>query len=71
MPLEPDGINAAAAQEKKAHPTTSGGQPITAWDRRATTLNTAIQTINKQQIEIGLLADRLEELEEWKRNRPF
>lgn len=38
-PAMKDGLTAAAAREKDFHPSNPNGSPITAWERRAATLN--------------------------------
>jgi hypothetical protein len=65
MTIQPDGIQAAADREQAVHPThEQSGKPITAWQRRADTLNTVVGEVNE-------LRSELDELKEAIRSRPF
>lgn len=79
MTITPDGLLAAAEREKEAHPTLPNGKPITAWDRRAQTLNKTVQRVNDHDVRLlewdaifadGLL-DRIESKLDDLLSRPF
>jgi len=54
--LNADGVRAAADREKEFHPKTSAGKDITAWDRRATSIEALVK-------EVNALGSRVAELE--------
>jgi hypothetical protein len=65
MTIQPDGIQAAADREKAVHPNhESSGKPITAWQRRADTIEAVVAQSNEN-------ARKLAELEEVLKSRPF
>lgn len=70
-PIKPDGIVAAADREKEFHPASMGGTTITAWDRRAKTLVSAIDVVNSLNILATTTALELAELKKELASRPF
>lgn len=56
MSLIADGVRAAAVREDEFHPKTKTGKTITAWDRRATTIENIVTVVND-------LSNRVAELE--------
>lgn len=74
MSIVPDGIRAAAEQEKRLHPTLPNGKTITAWGRRATTIENTITAANLHEQKIDTLTDELAKTNEALRAlqaRPF
>ncbi len=59
MSIVPDGIDAAAEQELKAHPTTPVGKAITAWKRRAETIKATVAETNRLRSELDQLRGEL------------
>lgn len=61
MTIAPDGVRAAADREAELHPTNTAGKPITAWSRRATTIEEAVAEINRLRAEVDELKEVLAE----------
>jgi hypothetical protein len=55
----PDGIFAAAEREVEFHPKTLSGKPISAWERRGTTLAKTIAEVNKLRSELDALREMI------------
>ena len=55
--IVPDGIRAAATREKEFHPKANDLKqtPISAWDRRAETLEATIAAVNRHEEAIAAL----------------
>jgi hypothetical protein len=51
----PDGIRAAASWEHTFHPKRPDGKDLTAWARRATTLESMIAEVNRLRTELDKL----------------
>lgn len=64
MTIAPDGLTAAAKRETEFHPEYAPGKPITAWNRRAATLEATVAEVNR-------LRDELDGLKEVLAARPF
>lgn len=56
--MNADGVRAAAEREKEFHPTTPAGKPITAWDRRASTIETLVESLNSLETRVAELEAR-------------
>lgn len=65
--IQSDGVRAAAAREVELHPTTPAGKAITAWDRRANTIEELVGAVNALD---GIGAD-VAELKTELNRRPF
>lgn len=57
MTIAPDGIRAAADRESEFHPT-KGSKPITAWQRRADTLEATVAAVNNLEARVAELEAR-------------
>lgn len=56
--MNADGVRAAADREQEFHPKTPAGKPITAWDRRATTIETIVANVNSLETRVAELEAR-------------
>lgn len=56
--ITPDGVRAAADRENEFHPKTEAGKLITAWDRRATTIETLVTRVNQLDEKVAELEAR-------------
>lgn len=74
MTITPDGIRAAAEREKEFHPTRPNGSKITAWERRAVTLEATVDEINQLSDELETIKADVAEAKaalEALKSRPF
>lgn len=58
MTLVPDGVQAAADRELDFHPTTESGKPISAWSRRAATIDALVDAVNDLTDRVAALEAR-------------
>lgn len=63
MALVSDGVQAAAVREQEFHPLTKDGKPITAWRRRADTIDRLVGKVNDLEGRLAAL--------EAQQTRPF